>query len=119
MKDNKAVSIILCKCKRDEDVNFDTPSIFYINKSGCQWQMLSSDFAPWQTVYYYFRKWQLEGVWKELLMGLPMAIKVHEVNIHDCKGAIPTIENLSCKFPRLCKILADGGYQGNLSAKTE
>ena len=29
--------------------------IFYINKSGCQWQMLPPDFAPWQTVYYYFR----------------------------------------------------------------
>lgn len=29
--------------------------------------MLPSDFAPWQTVYYYFRKWKLEGVWEELL----------------------------------------------------
>ena len=41
--------------------------IFYVNKSGCQWRMLPSDFAPWQTVYYYFRKWKLEGVWEELL----------------------------------------------------
>ena len=39
--------------------------IFYINKSGCQWRMLPSDFAPWETVYYYFRKWKFEGVWEE------------------------------------------------------
>lgn len=131
--------------------------IFYVNKSGCQWRMFPSDFAPWQTVYYYFRKWKLGGVWEELLnvlhakarksvgreespslgiidsrsvktshhvdtdrgidgnkkvkgrkeqvvvdtLGLPMAIKVHEANIHDSKGAIPTIENLAWKFPRL------------------
>ena len=24
-------------------------AIFYVNKSGCQWRMLPSDFAPWQT----------------------------------------------------------------------
>ena len=34
-----------------------------------------------------------------------MAIKVHEANIHDSKGAKPTIENLAYKFPRLSKIL--------------
>ena len=45
-----------------------------------------------------------------------MAIKVHEANIHDSKGAKPTIENLAYKFPRLSKILADGGYQGDLAA---
>lgn len=49
-------------------------------------------------------------------LGLPMAINVHEANMHDSKGAMPTIEKLSYKFPRLCKILADGGYQGDLAA---
>lgn len=48
-------------------------------------------------------------------LGLPMSIKVHEANIHDSKGAIPTIENLEYKFPRLSRILADRGYQGDLS----
>jgi putative transposase len=43
-----------------------------------------------------------------------MVIKVHEANIHDSKGAVPTIEDFAYKFPRLCKILADGGYQGDL-----
>lgn len=42
---------------------------------------------------------------------LPMAIRVHEANIHDSKGAMPTLEKLTYKFPRLSKILADGCYQ--------
>lgn len=48
-------------------------------------------------------------------LGLPMSVNVHEANIHDSKGAVPTIEKLAYKFPRLCKILADGGYQGDLA----
>lgn len=48
-------------------------------------------------------------------LGLPISIKVHEANIHDSKGAISTIENLAYKFSRLCRIIADGGYQGDLS----
>ena len=32
--------------------------------------MLPTDFAPWETVYYYFRKWKFDGVWEELLSTL-------------------------------------------------
>lgn len=31
--------------------------ISYICKNGCVWRDLPVDFPPWQTVYYYFRKW--------------------------------------------------------------
>ena len=40
--------------------------ILYIVKTGVQWRMLPSDFAPWQTVYYYFRKWKNEGLLEEI-----------------------------------------------------
>lgn len=42
-------------------------AILNINKTGCQWRMLPSHFAPWQTVYYYFRKWKLEGVIEDIM----------------------------------------------------
>lgn len=41
--------------------------IFYITKTGCQWRMLPSDFAPWSSVYGYFRTWKLSGVWDKAL----------------------------------------------------
>lgn len=40
--------------------------ILYIVKTGVQWRMLPSDFAPWQTVYYYFSKWKNEGLLEEI-----------------------------------------------------
>ena len=47
-------------------------------------------------------------------LGIPMAVAVHEANLHDNKGMPKVLEKLEYKFPRLRKILADGGYQGAL-----
>ena len=47
-------------------------------------------------------------------LGLPMAVAVHEADIHDNKDAPKVIERLEHKFPRLVKILADGGYRRTL-----
>jgi transposase len=38
-------------------------AILYVVRAGCSWRMLPHDFPPWQTVYYYLRRWQSEGVW--------------------------------------------------------
>ncbi len=41
-------------------------AIFYIIRSGCAWRLLPHDFAPWQTVYYYFNNWKSKGIWKKI-----------------------------------------------------
>ena len=143
-------------------------AIMYIVKTGCQWRMLPRDFPPYNTVFYYFNKWKLEGVFEELVdtlhviirrlmgredtpsvgiidsrsiksshhvahdrgidgnkkikgrkehivvdtLGLPMGVVVHKANIHDSVGAHSVIDAMQGCFPRLKKILADGGYKG-------
>lgn len=37
-------------------------AIFYLLKTGCQWRMLPREFAPWPTVYDYFRRWKQQGL---------------------------------------------------------
>ena len=37
------------------------------------WRLLPHDFPPWQTVYYYLRRWQREGVWERVHHALVMA----------------------------------------------
>lgn len=39
-------------------------AILYVLRSGGSWRMLPHDFAPWQTVYGYFRRWQRAGLWE-------------------------------------------------------
>jgi putative transposase len=41
-------------------------AMFYLNRTGCQWRNLPTDFAPWRTVYHYFRLWKRSGLWAEI-----------------------------------------------------
>ena len=41
-------------------------AVFYLLKSGCQWRMLPRNFPPWKTVFYYFRRWKLDGTWERM-----------------------------------------------------
>jgi len=38
--------------------------IWYVVRSGCAWRMMPHDLPPWSTVYDYFRKFRLNGVWQ-------------------------------------------------------
>src|SRR4051794_20154632 len=41
-------------------------AIFYIVRGGCAWRLLPKNFAPWPTVYDYFRQWVRSGLWEQL-----------------------------------------------------
>jgi transposase len=36
-------------------------AILYVNRAGCAWRYLPSDFPPWPTVYGYFATWRDDG----------------------------------------------------------
>ena len=40
--------------------------IFYVVRTACQWRNLPKDFAPWRTVYHYFRLWKRTGLSKQI-----------------------------------------------------
>lgn len=40
--------------------------IFYVQRTGCQWEMLPHDLPPYTTVSGYFQKWQRKGKWQEI-----------------------------------------------------
>src|SRR5690348_13068229 len=48
-------------------------AIFYVLRTGCPWRYLPSDFPPWQTVFYHFRRWRLKGNWYRLFTVLRVA----------------------------------------------
>ena len=51
-------------------------------------------------------------------LGLPMSVVVHEANVHDSVGANGVIDKMKGCFPRLKKMLADGGYKGQKLSDT-
>jgi transposase len=50
-------------------------AMLYVLRSGCAWRALPHDFPAWQTVYHYFRKWQRDGVWDQVLATLRMQLR--------------------------------------------
>ncbi len=51
-------------------------AIFYLLRTGCPWRFLPADFPPWQVVYYYFRRFRLDGLWAGVLAALRQAERV-------------------------------------------
>ena len=45
-------------------------AIFYILKCGCPWRLLPRDFPPWESVYWWFRRWRIAGTFERLNAAL-------------------------------------------------
>ena len=45
-------------------------SLLYLNRSGCQWDMLPHDLLPKSTVYDYFARWRDDGTWQKVMDAL-------------------------------------------------
>ena len=43
---------------REVDMREIVNAMFYINRSGCQWDMLPHDLPPKSSVYVYFAQWR-------------------------------------------------------------
>lgn len=45
-------------------------AMLYVAKTGCQWENLPHDFPNYQSVYYHYRKWCLDGTWERVNRAL-------------------------------------------------
>jgi transposase len=92
--------------KRENKLRRVVNAILKINRLGMQWRNLEEKphfYPPWQSVYYYFRKWQKAGIWGKILAVLvekerlrqgrqrqPSAIAVDSQSVK--KGSLISIE---------------------------
>jgi putative transposase len=51
-------------------------AVFYVLKSGCQWRLLPHDFPRWPTVYWYFRKWRIDGTFERINRAIRERLRV-------------------------------------------
>jgi transposase len=50
-------------------------AILYLNRTGCSWRQLPHDFPPWETVYWYFGRWNAEGTTDRIHDALRAAVR--------------------------------------------
>lgn len=58
------------KRKRKNSLRLVLNAIIKVTCTGMQWRCLDEHYPPWQTVFYYFRKWQKDGTFKLILRAL-------------------------------------------------
>jgi len=51
-------------------------TIFYLNRSGCQWDMLPHDLLPKSTVHDHYLQWRSDGTWQAILDALRQKVRV-------------------------------------------
>jgi putative transposase len=61
---------------RTHDLREILNAVFYLLKSGCQWRLLPHDFPRWSTVYWYFRKWRIDGTWERINRAIRERLRV-------------------------------------------
>jgi putative transposase len=50
-------------------------TLLYLNRSGCQWEMLPHDLLPKSSVYDYFTQWRDDGTWAKILTALRKRVR--------------------------------------------
>src|SRR5919204_6212697 len=55
---------------RQVDMREVLNTLFYLNRSGCQGDMLPHDVLPKSTVYDYFAQWRDDGTWARIVKAL-------------------------------------------------
>jgi putative transposase len=53
-------------------------AMFYLARTACQWRNLPKDFAPWRTVYHYYRLWTHSGLLDDIHAPLREHVRLVE-----------------------------------------
>jgi len=64
------------------DIQRIVNGVLYILRSGCAWRYPPANSPPWQTAFYHFRRFRLQGKWHLLYVALHRAER-------ECTGRHP------------------------------
>lgn len=84
-------------------------AIFYLQRTGCQWEMMPHDLPPYSTVYRYFKKWQQRGIWQKIHDKVRRKLRTELDRDEDSTVAIADSQSVKTTEKRGRSTARDGG----------
>ena len=89
-------------------------AVFYLVKTGCQWRNLPKDFPKWKTVYSFYRRACLNGIWDKIQKAL-----VKKVRLAKGRKEAPSYALIDSQSSKTVSSNEKRGYDGGKKQKDE